>query len=316
MANQKKLRFDVTLTTAAIVFIILAASPSSAQETSSTIPARILPAEDDKPVFTSFDITPAGLEKNRITLVTMKFDFQDDGRNLRGGTMTINFEYSNNSGSFVTYPLTEKVFKNRTGSFEFSFAIHAKKWKWVKIWAWMRDAGGNNGYESDEVTLRRVKPKVKKEGNKVGKLAYDFTLLNKRGRRVKLSDYRGKVVLIDFSTMWCSPCQDEAKHLKTLYKKYKNKGLMIFSVLMEDYTSNPAKPIHCKQWAKTYKQKFPVLADPFWGVYVAYTDMVDPKQIPYNFIIDKNGRVAWAKLGFLPEIATEMENKIVELLNK
>jgi peroxiredoxin len=281
----------------------------------SDVESALFSVKDDRPIFTSFDITPKTLLKDKINLVTISFNFKDDKRNLRGGMLNINFLYSNGDSNFVTRQLDEPVFKNKKGSFSLSFALLAKKWKWVRISAWMRDSASTNGIDSDWVQLD-VEKKVtgERQGKNVGQTAYDFTLYDQTGNQVILSDYRGKVVLLDICTMWCGPCREEAATLAGLYQQYQDDGLVIITILTEDALNNPPTTDDQMTWAKTYKLSFPVLGDPFWGAHFAYTGETDPKHIPWNIIIDRRGKVRWKKLGYLPKTAAEIENQIISLL--
>ncbi len=67
-------------------------------------------------------------------------------------------------------------------------------------------------------------------GTKVGDLAPDFTLPDKNGNDVRLSDYKGKLVLVDFWASWCHFCRDENPELVALYADYKDKGFEIIGV--------------------------------------------------------------------------------------
>lgn len=67
----------------------------------------------------------------------------------------------------------------------------------------------------------------------VGKQAIDFTRADKDGKTVKLSDFKGKLVLLDFWGSWCGPCRATHPHLKELYAEYKDKGLEIVAVAQE-----------------------------------------------------------------------------------
>jgi cytochrome c biogenesis protein CcmG/thiol:disulfide interchange protein DsbE len=127
------------------------------------------------------------------------------------------------------------------------------------------------------------KPKVAASGN----LAPDFTLTDLDGRRLTLSDYRGKVVLLDFWATWCGPCRTEIPHFVEMQNKYGPQGFQVIGISMDD----DAKPV--RQFAEQYKLNYPVavgddnLADHFGGVL----------GLPVNFIIDRQGRIHAKYLG-------------------
>ena len=302
----------VLIVAAAAVALLAALTLPPALATQEVDPA----AKDDTPYFLSFDVTPKELKKNRINFVTMTFKFKDEKRNLRGGMLTLNFQFTKSKGDFTIINFTDRVFKRKKGTFEFKFGVLGEKMKKMKIWGWMRDAGGRASASSEEITLT-VDKKIdgKRQGYKVGKQAYEFTLLDQNGNEVSLSDFLGKVVLIDFSTMWCGPCKSEAEHNKYLMDTYGSQGFVVLTVLMQDYGSNWTRPDDCKQWAKQYKLTSPVLADPLNGVYYAYT-REDPLSVPWNFIIDKNGIIRYRGIGFTNDIGIQIENKIIELLGQ
>ena len=74
------------------------------------------------------------------------------------------------------------------------------------------------------------------------RIAPDFTLSGLSGSPVTLSSYRGKVVLLDFWATWCDPCRDEIPRFIALQDKYRDRGLQIIGVSMDD-TPEPV-PAH------------------------------------------------------------------------
>ena len=70
-------------------------------------------------------------------------------------------------------------------------------------------------------------------GSKVpekGSPAIDFTLQDMSGTKVSLSDFRGKIVFINFWETWCPPCREEMPSMEKLYNKYKNDGLIMLAI--------------------------------------------------------------------------------------
>jgi thiol-disulfide isomerase/thioredoxin len=85
------------------------------------------------------------------------------------------------------------------------------------------------------------------ENAEAGKVAEDFVKKDRDGHLIKLSDYKGKYVLLDFWGSWCGACRASHPHLKELYAQYKDKGLVILGI-SEERTSNRAA------WLKAIKQ--------------------------------------------------------------
>lgn len=72
------------------------------------------------------------------------------------------------------------------------------------------------------------------ENTRVGNKAPDFIVNDINGKKIQLSDYRGKYVLLDFWASWCSPCIQAIPHLKTLYSNYKSKDFEIIGISCDD----------------------------------------------------------------------------------
>lgn len=109
--------------------------------------------------------------------------------------------------------------------------------------------------------------------------APDFTLKDVAGNEVKLSDYQGKVVLLVFSTTWCSYCRAEVPHLKKLYAKYQSKGLVLLNIDIQESQKKVASFV-----AKN-KISYPVLLDEDGKVSLAY----GIQGVPTTVLINKEG---------------------------
>ena len=89
----------------------------------------------------------------------------------------------------------------------------------------------------------------------VGKKAPDFTLKTNQGKNLRLNDFRGKVVMVNFWATWCAPCRKELPYLDALYKKYKKKGFVLLGVNVDNDLQV------AKKMASEFKISFPVLYD-------------------------------------------------------
>jgi peroxiredoxin len=123
--------------------------------------------------------------------------------------------------------------------------------------------------------------------------ATDFSLRDINGQEVTLSQYQGKVVVMQFWATWCGPCKVEMPHLQKIYTDLKDKGFVVLSVSSDDArTASQVKPFISKM-----KYSFPVLLDKESTVVGAYNPS---KTLPYLVIIDKNGDVVQRHSGYNP----------------
>ncbi|MDO8746787.1 MAG: TlpA disulfide reductase family protein [Thermodesulfovibrionales bacterium] len=114
----------------------------------------------------------------------------------------------------------------------------------------------------------------------IGDIAPDFISKDVNGNTVKLSDYKGKVVLIEFWATWCPPCRELTPVLNKIYEKYKDKGFVILALTPEDRDT-------VRGYIKEQKVKYPVV--------IATRETI--KQygiigIPMSFLVDKEGTIA------------------------
>jgi peroxiredoxin len=122
------------------------------------------------------------------------------------------------------------------------------------------------------------------------KPAPDFTLKDAEGRDVSLSDYQGKVVLLNFWATWCGPCKIEMPWFVDFQRKYKDRGFSVIAVSLDDEGWEIVRPFTDK-----FELNFPVvvgsdeMADQFGGV----------AALPTTFIIDKEGRIVNSHMGLV-----------------
>uniref|UniRef100_A0A7C3MH67 TlpA family protein disulfide reductase n=1 Tax=Dictyoglomus thermophilum TaxID=14 RepID=A0A7C3MH67_DICTH len=129
--------------------------------------------------------------------------------------------------------------------------------------------------------------------------AIDFSLKDLKGKNYRLSDFKGKVILLNFWATWCPPCRYEMPLLDKLYKEHKNKGFEIVAVSLD---SNPK---NVNDYLKNNPVSFTILSDREGKAGYTYQIVA----IPTSFLIDKNFIIRKIYLGIISEkdIKKELE---------
>ena len=115
----------------------------------------------------------------------------------------------------------------------------------------------------------------------VGKEAPDFVLPNLNEQSVRLSDYRGKVVFLNFWATWCKPCREEMPSMEVLYKNFDHDGLVVLAVSIDRVTTKKDIP----PFVSSMNLTFPVLVDSWGQTDKRYKLM----GVPETYIIDQQG---------------------------
>jgi peroxiredoxin len=140
-------------------------------------------------------------------------------------------------------------------------------------------------------------------GDVRGKVAPDFELTSLDGKRVKLSDFRGKAVLLNFWATWCSPCKVEMPWFVDLQKKYGDDGLVVIGVAMDD-TDTPK----IAEFASQMGVNYPVLL----GTDKVSDDYGNVQFLPTSFYIDRDGKFVGKGVGLLAR--KEIEDNVKKAL--
>lgn len=116
----------------------------------------------------------------------------------------------------------------------------------------------------------------------------DFTLPDMNGKTHKLSDYRGKWVVVNYWATWCPPCLEELPELDRFHNTHQGKDAMVLGINMERIT-----PDALRRFVDERMLSYPILmAEP-----AAATELGKVPGMPASFIIDPQGRVVARKLG-------------------
>ena len=131
----------------------------------------------------------------------------------------------------------------------------------------------------------------------------DFELPTMTGPKLRLHEQRGKVVLVNFWATWCGPCRQEMPHLDRLYRKYHSAGFVLLGISVDDDRGKAA------EFARKLGVSFPVLFDTDKAVSGLYGAVM-----PSTLIIDRDGKVRYVHLGYLPGYEVTYEQQIRELM--
>lgn len=137
--------------------------------------------------------------------------------------------------------------------------------------------------------------------------APDFTLADLSDKRVSLKDYKGNIVLLDFWATWCPPCRQSIPELVDLQKKYRDQGVVILGISMDD------PQMFNNQYLMAFREKFRInytilrangqVALDYFGA----SNMA----IPTLFVVNREGKIVDKFVGFMPD---QVEKSIKKLL--
>ena len=139
-----------------------------------------------------------------------------------------------------------------------------------------------------------------------GKPAPDFALKSSTGQNLRLSEYRGDVVMINFWATWCGPCRQEMPLLDDLYNRYQRVGFNLLGVNIDDDSGRAMEMI------RELGVNFPVLFDARKEV----SRMYDVDAMPVTVIVDREGNVRYVHQGYKPGYEQKYLDQVRALLRE
>jgi peroxiredoxin len=138
----------------------------------------------------------------------------------------------------------------------------------------------------------------------IGDKFIDFEMENPNGELKRLSDYQGKIILLEFWASWCKGCVYQLPSLKKTYEKYNNSGFEIFAVSYDEEKENWMQIIEEKGLKWQHVSELTSIGNSAGLIYGVYS-------IPDNFLIDENGIIIARDLN-----GEDLEKKLTKLINK
>ncbi len=117
--------------------------------------------------------------------------------------------------------------------------------------------------------------------------APDFRLPDLSGKKVRIRDFRGKVVFLNFFATWCGPCREEMPDLERLSESYRSKGLVVLAINV----GQDARTV--RSFMRDLRLSFPAVLDEDGAASYLY----GIRPIPVSFLVDRDGAILWRAMG-------------------
>ena len=160
--------------------------------------------------------------------------------------------------------------------------------------------------ESDSAQSGQQPANLKRAWPKIGSVSPPFALVDLGGNSVKISDFKGKVVLLNFWATWCGPCRVEMPAMEGLYQDLNPKGLEILAVSVDPQGVAATKP-----FKEALGLSFPILHDPDYQVGIAY----GARTLPMTYLIDRQSVIRHRVFGARDWNGAEARDLISSLLD-
>ncbi len=159
--------------------------------------------------------------------------------------------------------------------------------------------------QAEQAEVKAEEKTTKPSGDKAptspgGKPAPSFTLQDLKGNQISLSDFKGKVVILDFWATWCPPCVMEIPHFIELYEQYKGRGFAMVGISVDREGVSVVE-----SFVRKYRVNYPILMTD-GQVQKAYGGIPN---IPTTFVIDSAGNIRQKYIGYRDKAVFEADIK-------
>jgi cytochrome c biogenesis protein CcmG, thiol:disulfide interchange protein DsbE len=142
------------------------------------------------------------------------------------------------------------------------------------------------------------------ESNQVGAPLPQMEVDGLSGKKIDVASYKGRVLLLDVWASWCAPCKQELPMLDAMARRLKSKGIEILAVSVDQQRANVDKFLRSHgRWSLT------VAHDPDGLI----AERLQPEKMPTSYVIDRSGIVRYVNAGFVPEDASTIERRLLEV---
>lgn len=136
--------------------------------------------------------------------------------------------------------------------------------------------------------------------------APDFTLKSRQGENLRLEDFRGQVVMLNFWASWCGPCRQEMPLMDEIYEQYKDLGFTVLAVNVDENREE------AHRFLDNVPVSYPILYDPESRV----SEQYNVQAMPTTVMIDRNGNARFLHYGYKPGYEDDYEQQIRQLVRE
>jgi peroxiredoxin len=156
------------------------------------------------------------------------------------------------------------------------------------------------------LSLSLVFSAVLVQANEINEPVPDFTLKSRQGDNLRLEEFRGQVVMLNFWASWCGPCRQEMPLMDTIYQQYKDLGFTVLAVNVDENREE------AHRFLDKVPVSYPILYDPESQV----SEQYNVQAMPTTVMIDRNGRGRFIHYGYKPGYEDDYEAQIRQLVRE